>query len=79
MSGKFLLTQEDFGYKKIEKSWKYSKTGEKIGSTAKSRNPKAALSSFPDVILFYHTGKRLYLGKSVYTKMDECFENINVY
>ena len=32
---------------------------------AASRSPKAALSTLPDVLNFYHTGKRLYLGISV--------------
>jgi len=39
--------------------------GANIGSAAVSRNPKAALSTIPDVIKFYHTGKGLYLGKFV--------------
>ena len=39
--------------------------GANIGSAAISRNPKAALSTIPDVIKFYHTGKGLYLGKFV--------------
>ena len=32
---------------------------------AASRNPKTALSALPEVINFYHTGKGLYLGKTV--------------
>ena len=39
--------------------------GANIGSAAVFRNPKAALSTIPDVIKFYHTGKGLYLGKFV--------------
>ena len=31
----------------------------------KTKSPKAALSSLPEVVNFYHTGKRLYLGKFV--------------
>ena len=34
-----------------------------IATAATSRNPKASLSTLPDVIKFYHTGERLYLGK----------------
>ena len=30
-----------------------------------SRNPKASLSTLHEVIIFYHTGKGLYLGKFV--------------
>ena len=37
-----------------------------IATAAASRNPKAALSTLPEYIDFYHMGKRLYLGKSVY-------------
>ena len=29
------------------------------------KNPKAASSALPEVINFYHTGKRIYLGKFV--------------
>ena len=36
-----------------------------IARPAATKNPKAALSSLPEVINFYHTGKRLYLGKFV--------------
>ena len=37
--------------------------GANVGSAFASRRPKAALSSLPEVINFYHTGKGLYLGK----------------
>ena len=40
--------------------------GANVATAAASRNPKAALSSLPQVINFYHTGKGLYLGKFVY-------------
>ena len=36
-----------------------------IATAATTENPKAALSSLPEVIDFYHTGKGLYLGKFV--------------
>ena len=39
--------------------------GANIGSAVASRNPKAALSTLPEVINFYHKGKGLYLGKFV--------------
>ena len=39
--------------------------GANVGSAFASRNPKAALTSLPEVINFYHTGKGLYLGKFV--------------
>ena len=37
----------------------------KIATTAATKSPKAALSTLPEVINFYHTGKGLYLGKFV--------------
>ena len=37
----------------------------KIATAAATKSPKAALSTLLEVINFYHTGKRLYLGKFV--------------
>ena len=37
--------------------------GASVATATASRNPKAALSTLPEVINFYHTGKGLYLGK----------------
>ena len=37
----------------------------KIARATSTRSPKAALSTIPEVINFYHTGKGLYLGKFV--------------
>ena len=37
--------------------------GANVGTAFASRNPKAALTSLPEVINFYHTGKGLYLPK----------------
>ena len=34
-------------------------------TAAASRNPKAALSTLPEVINFYHTGKGLYLRRFI--------------
>ena len=39
--------------------------GANVATAAASRNPKAALSTLPEVINFDHTGKGLYLGKFV--------------
>ena len=36
-----------------------------IATAAASKSPKAALSTLPEVINFYHTGKGIYLGKFV--------------
>ena len=36
-----------------------------IATAAASKSSKAALSSLPEVINFYHTGKGLYFGKLV--------------
>ena len=38
-------------------------TGANVATAAASRNPKAALSTLPEVINFYHTGKGLYLPR----------------
>ena len=35
----------------------------KIATAAATKNPKAALSTLPEVINFYHTGKGLYLPR----------------
>ena len=37
----------------------------KIATAAASKSPKAALSTLPEIINFYHTGKGLYHGKFV--------------
>ena len=37
----------------------------KVATAAATKSPKAALSTLPEVINFYHTGKDLYLGKFV--------------
>ena len=37
----------------------------KIATAAVTKSPKAALSTLPEVINFYHTGKGIYLGKFV--------------
>ena len=37
----------------------------KIATAAATKSPKAALSTLPEVINFFHTGKGLYLGKFV--------------
>ena len=36
--------------------------GANVTTAAASRNPKAALSTLPEVIKFYHEGRGLYLG-----------------
>ena len=39
--------------------------GGNVSSSCASRSPKAALSSLPELIKFYHTREGLYLGKFV--------------
>ena len=39
--------------------------GANVGIAVASESPKAALSSLPEVINFYHTGKGLYLPRFV--------------
>ena len=36
-----------------------------VATAAASRNPKAALSTLPEVINFYHKGKGVYLGRFI--------------
>ena len=42
-----------------------SEIGANHASVIASRSPKAALSTLPEVINFYYTGKRLYFQKFV--------------
>ena len=44
---------------------RFLEIGANVATAAASRNPKAALSTLPEVINFYHAGKGLYLGKFV--------------
>ena len=44
---------------------RFLEIGANVAAATASRNPKAALSALPEVIIFYHTGKGLYLGKFV--------------
>ena len=37
----------------------------KIATATATKSPKGVLSTLPEVIIFYHTGKGLYLGKFV--------------
>ena len=41
---------------------RFLEIGSNIATAAASRNPKASLSTLPEVINFYHTGKSFYLG-----------------
>ena len=40
--------------------------GANVATAATSRNPKAALSTLPEAIKFYHEGRRLYLGNFIW-------------
>ena len=42
----------------------------KIATAAATKSPKAALSTLPEVINFYHKGRGVYLGKFIYTFFD---------
>ena len=42
---------------------RFLEIGANVATPAASRNPKAALSTLPEVINFYHTGKGLYLPR----------------
>ena len=43
---------------------RFLEIGANVATAAANRNPKAALSTLPEVTTFYHTGKGLYLGKN---------------
>ena len=42
---------------------RFLEIGANVATAAATRNPKAALSTLPEVINFYHTGKGLYLPR----------------
>ena len=42
---------------------RFLEIGANVATAGASRNPRAALSTLPEVINFYHTGKGFYLGK----------------
>ena len=44
---------------------RFLEIGANVATAAASRNPKAALSTLPEVIIFYHTGKGLYLPRFI--------------
>ena len=44
---------------------RFLEIGADIATAAATKSPRAALSTLPEVINFYHTGKCLYLGKFV--------------
>ena len=44
---------------------RFLEIGANVATAAASRNPKAALSTLPEVIQFYHEGRGLYLGKFI--------------
>ena len=53
--------------------------GANVGSAFATRSPKAALSSLPELINFYHTDKGLYLGKFVYFISYKWNKNVIAY
>ena len=65
-SGKNRLKESKKMTKKgIQNPGRALEIGANVGSAFVSRSPKAALSSLPEVIRFYHSGNGLYLGKFV--------------
>ena len=44
---------------------RFLEIGANIATAAASKRPKAALSTLPEVIKFYHEGRGLYLGKFI--------------
>ena len=48
----------------------------KIATTAASRNPKNVMKSVPELIIFYNTGRGMYLGKFVYIMVFKWRRNV---
>ena len=48
----------------------------KIVTAAATKSPKAALSTLPEVISFYHPGKGFHLGKFVYFGLYKWTKNV---
>ena len=44
---------------------RFLEIGANIATAAATKNPKAALTTLPEVIKFYHEGKGLYFGKFI--------------
>ena len=44
---------------------RFLEIGANIATAAATKSPKAALSTLPEVIKFYHEGKGMYLGKFI--------------
>ena len=44
---------------------RFLEIGANIATAAATKSPKAALTTLPEVIKFYHEGKGLYLGKFI--------------
>ena len=61
----------------MENSGRALEIGAKIGTAAVNESSKAALSTIPDVITFYHTGKWLYLGRfQIFTFINVIYQVI---
>ena len=52
-------------YNVLKNPGKALEIGANIATAAATKSPEAALSTLPEVINFYHTGKGSYLGKFV--------------
>ena len=50
-----------------------------IATAATSKNPKNVMSTLPELISFYNTGKRLYLGKFVQIMLYKWTKNVIEY
>ena len=49
----------------LKNSSRFLEIGANIATAAATKSPKAALSTLPEVINFYHTGKGLYLPRFI--------------
>ena len=62
----FVKVGKNLAEKVLKNPGRALEIGANVGSAFASRSPKAASSSLPEVINFYHTGKGLYLGNFVW-------------
>ena len=62
---RFLLNLEKISNQCTQNPARFLEIGANVAIAAVSRNPRAALSTLPEVFNFYRTGKGLYLGKFV--------------
>ena len=62
LCGKGLNVSKKMAKNVLKNSGRALEIGANVGTALATRKPKAVLSSLPEVIKFYHSGKGLHLG-----------------